>query len=207
MTASSKNGQIKLLVFDMGHVIIDFEWNIVCDGFLKRAGWNNADELGPVLKHVGSLGYETGKIGTAGFLHELNRLLATDISEEEFTGLWNATFRENQEMMDLLVELKKTHPLYLLSNTNENHYNYVQSNFNVERHFDELFLSYLVGSAKPDLHIYEETIARSGFDAEHCLFVDDLEDNIAAARKAGMQAILFKGCEDLKEHLRRFEVL
>jgi hypothetical protein len=30
---ASKGTQVKLLVFDMGHVFVDFEWETVCQGF------------------------------------------------------------------------------------------------------------------------------------------------------------------------------
>ena len=196
---------IELFAFDMGHVLIDFEWSSVCEGFYRRAGLE-ADSFAPILRHLGSLGYETGKIGTIDFLKELNEVLRADIEEAEFTTLWNATFRENLEMSELLQTLKKSYALYLLSNTNENHYGYIQREFDVARHFSELILSYEVGSAKPDLAIYEEVISRSGIAPGSCVFVDDLEHNVHAAREVGLQALLFTTPAELKQDLRALGV-
>lgn len=192
---------IELFAFDMGHVLIDFEWPTVCEGFYNRAGIEK-DSFGPVLKHLGSLGYETGKVGTVEFLAEMNKVLSTDIGAQEFETLWNATFRENSEMADLLHHLKDYYSLYLLSNTNESHYGFIQRNFDVARHFRELILSYEVGTAKPDLAIYEEVIARSGIAPGRCVFVDDLKENVNAARQVGLQAILFTTPDALKQDLR-----
>lgn len=197
--------EIKLFAFDMGHVIIDFEWPTVCEGFCKRADLP-AEDFGPVLQYLGSLGYETGKINTAEFLRELNRSLNTDIDESEFNALWNATFRENLEMSRLLGSLKDAYKLYLLSNTNESHYSFIQEQYDVARHFEELILSYEVGAAKPDLEIYREVLKRSGMDARHCVFIDDLEDNVKAARQLGMNAIVFTGHDDLKVELAGFGI-
>jgi glucose-1-phosphatase len=197
--------EIELFAFDMGHVLIDFEWPTVCEGFYRRAGLE-PDSFAPILKHLGSLGYETGKIGTVEFLKEVNKVLSTDIDEAEFTTLWNATFRENGEMADLLQRLKDSYSLYLLSNTNENHYSFIQREYDVARHFSELILSYEVGSAKPDLTIYKEVISRSGIAAGSCLFVDDLEANVRAAREVGLQAILFTTPQALKADLRELGV-
>lgn len=197
--------EIKLFAFDMGHVLIDFDWSAVCAGFCKRANFEG-DDFKPVLKHLGSLGYETGKIGTELFLAELNRALKTEIDETEFTTLWNATFVENLEMVKVLTKLKTAFRLYLLSNTNENHYGWIQQTYDVARHFEELILSYEVGHAKPDAPIYGEVMARSGLAAKHCLFVDDLEENIIAAREAGMQAILFTSPEALHHELLDYGV-
>jgi len=192
-----QSDEIDLVVFDMGHVIIDFEWAIVCQGFLQRAGWSHIEDFQPILAKVGKLGYEVGKISTEDFRRELNKLLSTDIDEQEFTELWNATFRENETMALLLEQLKRRYPLYLLSNTNDNHYNYIQENFDIERHFDELILSYRVGSAKPEHDIYHEVMRRSGLPPKRCLFIDDLPENIEAAIQCGMQAILFSSADEL----------
>lgn len=197
--------EIELFAFDMGHVIIDFEWPTVCEGFYRRAGIEK-DSFAPVLKHLGSLGYETGKVGTVEFLAEMNKVLSTDIADHEFEELWNATFRENSEMAELLQHLKDYYSLYLLSNTNESHYGFIQRNFDVARHFKELILSYEIGSAKPDLAIYEEVISRSGIAPGRCVFVDDLKENVNAARQVGLQAILFTTPSALKQDLRELGI-
>ena len=61
---------------------------------------------------------------------------------------------------------------------------------------DELFElvvdSAFVGMRKPDPEIYALTVARLGVPAERCLFVDDIELNCAAAREAGMHAVLYR---------------
>lgn len=200
LASGSDTNAISLLVFDMGHVFIDFEWDIVCEGFRQRAAVSE-QQFAQVLKHLGSLGYERGLIRTPQFLASMNELLSTDITQAEFTKLWNATFRENDEMSRLFTSLRKTHPLYLLSNTNDNHYEFLQSTFNVARHFDELILSYEVGSTKPERAIYQEVVNRSGLAPSRCLFVDDLEANVEAAAALGMQTIQFTGVEPLVARL------
>lgn len=197
---------MKLLVFDMGHVFVDFEWETVCQGFCDRAGITR-DEFKPILKHVASLGYESGRSQTADVLREINAKVADlNLTEEEFHILWNATFRENEEMAALLQLLKQDRPIYLLSNTNESHYSYLERTHNVSRHFEELILSYLVGASKPEEAIYLEVMKRSGLKAEDCLFVDDLAMNIEAASKLGMQTIRFIGIDDLKSRLASYGI-
>jgi len=197
--------EVRLLVFDMGHVLIDFEWVAVCGQFAAAAGVS-LDEFQVALAHVATMGYETGRVDTRGFLSRLNELLGTAMGITEFTRMWNHEFRENIEMANLLARLKGDYPLYLLSNTNENHYRFIQESFDVERHFDELILSYLVECAKPDPAIYEHVMERSGLSPSECLFVDDLEDNVRAARSLGMHAILFRGHGDLIEQFTRYGI-
>ncbi len=196
---------MKLVVFDMGHVFIKFNWQTVCDGFAERAKIPR-ESFGETLKYLGNLGYEKGEISTDEFLRQLNSMLNLRLDLTEFTHLWNATFEEDREMSDLMEKLGKTIPLYLLSNTNENHYDYLQNRFNVARHFRELILSYKVGYAKPESKIYGEIFKRSGLQPSDCLLIDDLKVNIEAANNLGMKTILYTDTADLKEKLPSFGV-
>jgi glucose-1-phosphatase len=191
---------LQLLVFDLGHVVVDFDWDELCAGF-ERASNKSRRELAQTFHYCWQLGYETGRINTAGFLAELNRGLGTNMSAGQFRDLWVATFCENNEMAELLSLLKEQCPLYMLSNTNELHFQHVQEQYNVSRHFQELILSYEFGCAKPNPLIYEEILRRSGLPAQKCLFVDDLEMNIRGAQEVGLETIHFTGIADLKERL------
>ena len=186
----------------MGHVFVDFDWEEVCAGFC-RASKKSRDELRDTFSYCAKLGYESGKIDTPGFLYELNKCLGTNLTLSEFSELWVSTFHENQEMAELLNTLKAQRPLYLLSNTNEVHYDHLQEKYNVARHFNELILSYKVGSSKPEHTIYKEVLKRSGLPPEDCLFIDDLEANIKAAQELGLNTIHFTGTSNLKKSLTK----
>jgi len=192
--------EVKLLAFDMGKVFVDFQWEVVCKGFCERSAMA-MEEFRVVLKYAATLGYEHGRITTEEFVAALNRKIGSQISLEEFLELWVVSYEENQQMAALLEALSKRLPLYVVSNTNEAHHSYLQRRFNVERHFKEKLYSYQIGSCKPEPEIYLEIMRRSGLPAEQCLFIDDLEQNVAAARELGMQVVRFVGIEDLKTEL------
>lgn len=63
-------------------------------------------------------------------------------------------------------------------------------------HFDEVVLSAAVGVRKPDPAIFELTARRLGVDIDGCVFVDDLELNVEAARALGMVGVHHDGDED-----------
>ncbi len=95
---------VKLLVFDMGHVFVRFDWEKVCQGFCERARVSR-ERFKTVLSEVAKLGYESGTCNTELFLRRMNELLNCNISVVEFTALWNATFEEDEEMAELLQQL------------------------------------------------------------------------------------------------------
>jgi putative hydrolase of the HAD superfamily len=68
--------------------------------------------------------------------------------------------------------------------------------------FEIVVDSAFVGMRKPDPEIYDMTVRRLGVPAQACLFVDDLEPNCAAARDAGMQAIVYRDAEQATIDIR-----
>ncbi|GAA1899495.1 HAD-IA family hydrolase [Streptomyces sodiiphilus] len=56
--------------------------------------------------------------------------------------------------------------------------------------FDEVVLSADHGVRKPDPEIFRLALARLGVPAERCLFIDDSEENLAAAHKLGITPLL-----------------
>lgn len=195
---------IDLLIFDAGHVLIDFDWKLVKSGFAERAKRPYQD-LAAVMGHMSGLGYEHGRISTLEFLKELNQQLQSDLTLEEFKAIWILSLEENQAMAKILDSLKKqVSKMFLLSNTNEIHWNEIHSRFNIARHFDELVLSHTLGLAKPEPEIYQHVLELSGIPASKCLFIDDLEVNIAAAEALGINCILFRGVDDFKNKLTNF---
>ena len=101
-----------------------------------------------------------------------------------------------------LQELRKSYKTYLFSNTNEIHIERLHSDFKKQYGFDfsSLFIndfySHLINDRKPNLSSYLKVIELSGIDPVETLFVDDLEENILAAQKAGFKTFWLK--EDME---------
>ena len=94
------------------------------------------------------------------------------------------------ELVDRLH--KEGFGLYLLSNIPSEFENHVPHT-PILRHFDGVVLSAPIGMVKPNADIYRYLLDTYHLPAEECIFVDDREDNILAARAVGMQAYLFDG--------------
>jgi putative hydrolase of the HAD superfamily len=58
--------------------------------------------------------------------------------------------------------------------------------------FDDVVISAEVGVAKPDAAVFRMAAERLGLAPAECVFVDDWDKNVEAAREAGMQALLFR---------------
>ena len=58
--------------------------------------------------------------------------------------------------------------------------------------FDDIVVSAEVGLAKPEAAVFHLAVARLGLTPAECVFVDDWDKNVEAAREVGMQAVLYR---------------
>ena len=96
-------------------------------------------------------------------------------------------------MANILGLKRQGHQLFLLSNSNEIHRDYIQSLYCKQfiELFNEQFYSYEIKLAKPDIKVFEHIVLKHKLKADECLFLDDNDKNIRAAITAGMSAIQF----------------
>ncbi len=100
-----------------------------------------------------------------------------------------------------MAELAAWHPLFLLSNTNILHFDYLKANYPVLSYFNRLLLSFELGCRKPEADIYQALIQAAGLPPEEILFIDDRLDFVTAAREQGLQAWQFQNPDQLRRQL------
>ena len=106
--------------------------------------------------------------------------------------------RPNHELFDHYRELRREHGLrFALCTNNVREW---EPRWRGKLPIDELFEvvvdSAFVGTRKPEPEIYAITLERLGLPAAACAFVDDLEVNVEAARRAGMHGIIHRDTGD-----------
>ena len=84
----------------------------------------------------------------------------------------------------------------LLSNAAPDLQELMIPHFGVDIDWHDRVISGLVGLAKPDPAIYRLAAARIGVPAARCFFIDDLAENVEAARTTGMGGHHFQGDYD-----------
>ncbi len=188
---------IRAVVFDFGGVISTFDVGLFLRRIAARAE-KSAAEIGALI--VGSklpVLYESGRISSAEFFARLVALCGLRMSEEEFVRAFTEIFTPVETTHDLIRRLKGRYRLGLLSNTNEWHFRGHIETVPVFPLFDAVTLSYEVREMKPGERIYRDALAKLGLPPEACVFIDDIEENVAAARRLSMRAIRYEGHERL----------
>ena len=140
---------------------------------------------------------ETGRLTESDFLARLGGALREETGRDvELSGFSDAYFAElhpNEELIAYFRELRRRGlRLALLTNNVREWEPLWRAKLPVDELFELVVDSAFVGMRKPDPEIYELTLERLGLPGEACLFLDDLDVNVEAARAFGMRAVHFR---------------
>lgn len=190
----------KFLYFDLGNVILPFDYLVAVRQMAEVAGISEAEVQRVVFASGLQDAYERGEVSTPQF-HEA--FCQKTGKEPEIDALLVASsdmFQLNQAVADLILRLRGGgYRTGLLSNTCEAHWQFcVNRKFPVlAQLFDVTALSYELRAMKPDPAIYAGAARLAGVAAAELFFVDDRPEHVAGACQAGWDAVLFTGVEDL----------
>ena len=180
----------------------------------------------PTNEHIARIATLFG-VDTAGFwkLYDTNRL-ALDRGDMSPDDYWRAFARNAGHSLDeptlknlkwwdiemwlglndpMLAWVEQLHvagyKLGLLSNLHQTFANHLREHAGWLRHFHVPVFSAEVGRVKPEPEIYRHLLEKLDTPARDTLFIDDRQTNIDAARRAGMQGLVFTSTEQLRSDL------
>ena len=189
---------IKNILFDLGGVLLDIDYNKTTEAF-KAIGYANFDDLfsqyraSPVFEAL-----ETGKIQEKEFLKDIAALSTRPVTEQAIINAWNAMMLEYRtETLPILETLSSKYNLYLLSNTNSIHLRFFREIFTrdtgkatLDVYFRKAWYSHEIGLRKPYTETYAFVLQQGNMVPEETLFIDDSINNIEAANKLGIKTHL-----------------
>ncbi|MCL2485626.1 MAG: HAD family phosphatase [Endomicrobia bacterium] len=197
---------IKAVIFDLGQVIFKFDLSKFINQFLKKTPQKESTDVNKIILEFSKTAclYETGKISSLEFFNNLAEKTQYSGSFNEFSVIWNNIFKLNEETLEIIAALRKeNYHLAILSNTNELHFEFLKEMYpGVFALFDKIFLSHEMKERKPDDAIYQKVIEYYGGEPSSLFFIDDLEENIQAAKRNGITAYIFTTALELRNNLK-----
>jgi epoxide hydrolase-like predicted phosphatase len=152
---------------------------------------------------------EKGEIAEVDFLANLADVLEPRLGHRpemhQFSEIYFEALHPNEPMIALMRELKdRGLRMAMLTNNVREWEPRWRSMLPVDEIFELVVDSAFVGCRKPDPEIYEITLERlgDGIAAGNCLFVDDIEHNVEAARELGMTAVHYREPEQAAAEIR-----
>ncbi|PJA90133.1 MAG: hypothetical protein CO137_00975 [Candidatus Magasanikbacteria bacterium CG_4_9_14_3_um_filter_32_9] len=219
---------IRVIAFDMGRVLIDFEHFVFCQNMIPYCNGLTATQI--YQKLFGCLkainwwnNYEKGHIDTLTFVESIRNKLKLDskFELEELIDIVATSFFLNEGILEIIDSLiVKKVPIFIISNISELHW------FALYKKFPDLvgrfpkenrILSFEVGFRKPDSRIYLYLKRRFGAiygfnsrEIQDILFIDDRKENIYEFERLGGQTIQYNCREQttkwLAETIKTYKV-
>jgi len=189
---------IEAVIFDLGRVLI----HIDPDPLRKKLNTSgDGDLIEKVRENALIPQLNAGRITPEQFHRQLCEQFNFHWSFQTFTEAWCSIFLPNPEMEALVRNLHGRVPLGLLSDTDPQHWTYIQRHYPIVKIFENPVLSFRLGVCKPDPAMYRAAAESVGKAPSQCFYTDDLPENVEGARKAGMTAVVFENADQIRREL------
>jgi len=192
---------IKNIIFDFGDIFINLDKPAVFEALANVGYTEITPELDDIFK-----AYEMGLMTSENFILKLNEIFPS-ATPKQLKDAWNSIlldFPENRLLFLEKLAAEKKYRLFLLSNTNEIHIDYVINTMGEAQFdrfkdcFEKFYLSHEINLRKPNKDIYEFVLNENNLIAEETFFVDDTQENTDASAALGIKSWnLLVGKEDI----------
>ena len=199
---------IKAIFFDIGGVLIDIHPDRTFE-YISRSTGVKIQILKESFPENIHNEYEKGKISNNEWFSEYKKSLPelSNLTEKTFWKAWNLLLGKEKKTIDLVKSLKPNYSIWLLSNTNPKHIqDEIKNKYEFPSLIDGAVYSFEVGKRKPSYDIYKIATEMAGVGAHEALFIDDLSENIIAAKEIGITSFLFTTFEQLTIDLKKLRL-
>ncbi|MCQ2147832.1 MAG: HAD family phosphatase [Bacteroidales bacterium] len=195
---------IKAILFDLGGVLIDLDFEGCVSQFVSRLGF---EKIRDILDRSNQRGIyqrlEGGDITPEVFRSTVLKGSRPECSANDVDACMESLLGEMAPYkVKMLEDLSERIDVYMLSNNNPISMKKCREIMRLaglceEKVFKSEFLSYELNLLKPSEDIYKEVVRRIGLPAEEILFFDDSTVNVESASKVGIKAVLYNQGDDL----------
>jgi HAD superfamily hydrolase (TIGR01509 family) len=190
---------IRTVVSDLGRVVLWFDNNIFLRKLAELAD-RPFDQVKAIVHDDLELlrRFDAGAVTPVGFYERVTEAVGAELPYAAFFDMYSDIFTLNRAAVDVLARVKAAgYKTLLLSNTDPERFGFVRRRFPEILFFDAYVLSYELRLLKPDPAIYLAAARLAGVRPDECVFIDDMEENIAGAVETGFEGIHYRPETDL----------
>jgi len=188
-------GGIKNIIFDFGNVLLNIDPNLSAKAFKALGIREGIDFWGSRSSSESLINLEKGVISPDEFRRTALEKLVDGVTIQQVDDAWNALLLDfPPRRVEMLRRLADNYRLFLLSNSNQIHYECYMNRFEIQfdmpldNLFEKLWFSHHLGMVKPNPEIFSFVLKDKGLKAEETLFIDDTLVHVEAARSVGINA-------------------
>jgi putative hydrolase of the HAD superfamily len=194
---------VAALLFDLGGVMIDIDFERMFDAWAPLSALSPEQLRQRFCVDTAYQRHERGELSSSAYFAHVRRLLELSADDLQISAGWNAIFAGVvQDVLQLVQQAGTVRPCFCFTNTNPVHRGaWSRAYPDVVAAFDQIFVSSDLGMRKPDVTAYRTVAGRIGVPPSAILFFDDLAENVAGARAAGMRAVQVRSPADVRQGL------
>lgn len=201
------SGEIQNIIFDVGRVLVDFDW----EAYLKEFGFPK-EEYDKIAEAV--FKSKVWDERDRGVYEEEEYIRQFIDAAPEYKSDIRRVMRDSYKTIVLRPYAlswvkylrKQGYRLFVLSNYSKGMMDRTRSRLEFLPYMDGAIFSYEVKLLKPELEIYRELLERYQLDPKSCVFIDDREENCRGAENAGMHSVCFRDFKQAAADLERLGV-
>ena len=195
------------LFFDIGGVLLTNGWDTASRK--KAAETFGLDYPEFQTRHeMLKTAMETGRIGIDTYIKKAVFFKSRTFTPDEFKTFMYAQSQPLGETLEWVRALAATgkYQLYTLNNESRELHEYRVRTFGLGKIFRACLASCYLGQAKPDEDIYLNALGIASCSRSDALFIDDRSLNVEPAHALGLNGIVFKGLDQIREALKEWGV-
>lgn len=198
---------IKNVIFDVGKVLVEWEPLVA----MKKLGMDDATARAVAAATTESPDWNESDRGAVSDEKMLAKLISNAPEyEKEIRLFWDNVglpIYQYDYVRSWIRSLKeKGYGVYILSNYGSWTYAHTTEQLSFLEDVDGAVFSFQVKQIKPEPEIYQSLLAKYGLNPEECVFLDDRQENIDAAKAQKIEGIVFTSYEEAVEALKTYGV-
>lgn len=195
---------IKLIIFDLGGVVVNYYEEQYFDFLSKKTGIG-AKKIKTAFSDVIKQ-QEAGKITLAEMEKIVIKRLNINHNGLEWSEAFKRIAKPNKKTITTVRQLKKNYKVVLLTNISYSRYISATQFIFDKTLFKKRFVSCYLKMRKPDKKIYLYVLKTMKVKPSEAIFIDNLKENIVGAEKVGIRGLLFTSNEKLIADLKKIQV-
>lgn len=180
------------IVFDLGGVVFRWQPDTIIESVFEEADTQDLVRK-EIFEHRDWVELDRGTIALEKAIERGAR--RTGLPSQDIERLLGAVPRfltPIEPTIDLIQDLSNTaNRLFVLSNMHLASIAYLEQHHTIWEMFDGVVISSRIQMVKPERQIYEHLLNRYQLEAAETVFIDDMQENLAAAALLGIQTIRF----------------
>ncbi|WP_036349102.1 HAD-IA family hydrolase [Microvirga sp. BSC39] len=132
------------------------------------------------------------------------QMIAPHLTVDQLINYWfTKDTRLDEKLLRDLMQLRSSgFQLHLATNQEHLRAKYLLDELGLAKHFDSIQYSAQIGAKKPELEFFRAAALRTSLSPDEILLIDDVAENIEAAKEAGWRAVLWTAEKPIYEIIK-----